>query len=752
MIKFLELHIRNFYSYGNNITVIPLSFTEPTLIIGENHDVMINGEFDTNAVGKSSILNALSYVLYGKPISPVKKIDDVINNINKKNTYVAVIFEINGLFYKIERWRKNAKMGGVGNNGVKITKADTFEGLTTSKIVETPAGREAEARIAEDILNMPFDIFARIAAITAKYPPPFLSLPATHTKDASQTSILEELFGQKELTEKARILKDRIKETIAEITRLTELNDRIGEEVGRYTQQLELAKNSIDSWNVSHASDIENIKTTIAGLESIDYEAELAHLSRIKEVDDAMHKLSTKLTLSQSKLDDHNNTQKRYEQWAADNAAEQKSLTQLLAPYASIDFDNELKNLKIVERLKSEHTTEITLQSTLKSTLKELYTKIDTLNSEVKILKSSKCPYCSQAYYENKNKIIEKENDLKIHALEYNETQVNLDSSKSRTETILASIDEVECMFDNMVDYTNTKNKVSGLENKLIEVSGADNPYTSSMTEDECRIIVDAVSKLQNDITALEAHRKLMPTPIRTEAELYTSQTRRDELKKQLVSKINETNPHEDVVDRLTKVFETIDRPRVAEIDELKVKLEHQQFLLKLLTKKDSFIRQALLDINLPLLNSRMRHYLDIIGLPHKVEFTKDMSISISQFNNEIGYNNLSGGQQARINLAIAFSFRDVVQARHQKINVCVLDECLDTGLSNLGVKVSAKMIKQVAVENGLSMYVITHRDEIKSSFDRTLKAILKGGLTTVEFNPPLLPVQRPVDHSDLPH
>ena len=50
MIKFLELHIRNFYSYGNNITIIPLSFTEPTLIIGENHEVMIDGEFDANAV------------------------------------------------------------------------------------------------------------------------------------------------------------------------------------------------------------------------------------------------------------------------------------------------------------------------------------------------------------------------------------------------------------------------------------------------------------------------------------------------------------------------------------------------------------------------------------------------------------------------------------------------------------------------------------------------------------------------------
>jgi Fe-S cluster assembly ATPase SufC len=63
------------------------------------------------------------------------------------------------------------------------------------------------------------------------------------------------------------------------------------------------------------------------------------------------------------------------------------------------------------------------------------------------------------------------------------------------------------------------------------------------------------------------------------------------------------------------------------------------------------------------------------------------------------------------------------------------LDECLDKGLGNLGVKLAAKMIKNVADDNDLSMYVITHRDEIKASFDKTLKTMLKGGITTVEFS-----------------
>lgn len=742
MIKFLELHIRNFYSYGNNITIIPLSFTDPTLIIGENHDVMIDGEYDANAVGKSSILNALSYALYGKPVSPVKRIDDIINNINKKNLYVAVIFVTNGLYYKIERWRKNKKMGGTANNGLKITSADTLEGLDIKeqRTVETPAGREVDTHIPDKILHMPFDIFARIAVITVKYPPPFLSLRSTSTTEASQRSILEELFGQKELTEKGKILKEVIKETIAEIKRLTELNERIEEETGRYQEQLDFAQESISTWETTHKTEIADIKASINACDGIDYDAELAHLHAMDDVQEEIQRKQNRMEIRQVKLDDHAANVKNSEKWEVTNASTIQGTKQLLSPYKSIDFESELNNLNALEVLKEDHATEVSKQRTLTSDMDKLYEKIDTLNNEVTVLKSSKCPYCEQAYHGNEDKISEKEGELRSHALAYNKLQDDIEVSKSLGEDLIEQIDNVDCMFDNIVDYTNSKNQVAVLETKLADAENAANPYTDVMDVSEIDVITKEVATLKSEVDASLKTFSEMDEPPRTEAELHTLKASCTELKNRLVAKINEVNPHEEAVERLTKVFESIDEPRTTEIDELQVKLEHQQFLLKLLTKSDSYIRQALLDVNLPLLNARMRHYLDIIGLPHKVEFTKDMSISISQFNNEIGYNNLSGGQQARINLAIAFSFRDVVQARHQKINVCVLDECLDTGLSNLGVKVAAKMIKQVAEENELSMYVITHRDEIKSSFNRTLKAVLKGGLTTVEFNPPLLP------------
>ena len=167
-------------------------------------------------------------------------------------------------------------------------------------------------------------------------------------------------------------------------------------------------------------------------------------------------------------------------------------------------------------------------------------------------------------------------------------------------------------------------------------------------------------------------------------------------------------------------------------INKLDKEIKHQDFLLKLLTKKDSFIRKALLNKNIPLLNTRLRHNLDKVGLAHKIQFTEEMEVSISQFGSHYEYGNFSAGQKARVNLCLAFAFRDVLQSRFGRINLCILDECLDTGLGNVGVTQATKMIKAIALENKLSMFVISHRDEVSNMFDKRLEIELRNGFSTI--------------------
>ncbi len=191
-------------------------------------------------------------------------------------------------------------------------------------------------------------------------------------------------------------------------------------------------------------------------------------------------------------------------------------------------------------------------------------------------------------------------------------------------------------------------------------------------------------------------------------------------------------NPHIESLQELEAIqFEKKD---MTVINELKVTLDHQTFLLKLLTKKDSFVRKALLNKHLPYLNKRLQLYLTDIGLPFNVEFTHDMTAKISQFAHEASFGQLSNGQRARVNIALSFAFRDVLQSMYDHINICLLDEVLDVGLDTVGINAVAKMLKRKARDEKLAIYIISHRDEIDSAFDRKMIISLSGGFSSVRY------------------
>ncbi|TFG97005.1 hypothetical protein E4H12_09700 [Candidatus Thorarchaeota archaeon] len=206
--------------------------------------------------------------------------------------------------------------------------------------------------------------------------------------------------------------------------------------------------------------------------------------------------------------------------------------------------------------------------------------------------------------------------------------------------------------------------------------------------------------------------------------ESATMRTKIDEL-------TNALNPYLEPLEELQTI--KLDKINYDEINAMNKDIEHQRFLLKLLTKKDSFVRKALLNKNIPYLNSRLQHYLAILGLPHKVEFTFEMTASISQFGRTLDFGNLSAGQRARVNLALSFAFRDVLQNLHTKINICMLDEVLDHGLDTVGVHAAARLLKRKARDEQLSLYIISHRDEIDGAFDNTITVQLSKGFSYVK-------------------
>jgi DNA repair exonuclease SbcCD ATPase subunit len=191
-------------------------------------------------------------------------------------------------------------------------------------------------------------------------------------------------------------------------------------------------------------------------------------------------------------------------------------------------------------------------------------------------------------------------------------------------------------------------------------------------------------------------------------------------------------NPFLDPLQELEAI--KLDEKDMSTVNELNLSLTHQTFLLKLLTKKDSFVRKAILNKNIPFLNQRMQKYLVDLGLPHTVEFTHEMTANISQFGHEADFGNLSNGQKACVNIALSFAFRDVLQSMHDHVNICLLDEVLDVGLDDISVQAAAKMLKHKAREEKLALYIISHRNELNSAFDRKMIVQLSGGFSSLRY------------------
>jgi DNA repair exonuclease SbcCD ATPase subunit len=200
-------------------------------------------------------------------------------------------------------------------------------------------------------------------------------------------------------------------------------------------------------------------------------------------------------------------------------------------------------------------------------------------------------------------------------------------------------------------------------------------------------------------------------------------------LEKELTIKSAETNPYLEQIEELKKTaVQTIDWEAVNELTRVK---EHQEFLYKLLTNKDSFVRKRIIDQNLAFLNQRLTYYLDKIGLPHIVEFQNDLSVLITQLGQDLDFDNLSRGERNRLILSMSWAFRDVWENLYHSINLLFIDELVDSGMDSSGVESSIAVLKRMTRERDKNVFLISHRDDLTSRVNHVLKVIKENGFTS---------------------
>jgi DNA repair exonuclease SbcCD ATPase subunit len=200
-------------------------------------------------------------------------------------------------------------------------------------------------------------------------------------------------------------------------------------------------------------------------------------------------------------------------------------------------------------------------------------------------------------------------------------------------------------------------------------------------------------------------------------------------LQEQLAAKRAEIDPYaEQITEMETQAMEEVSYDAINELSNLK---EHQDFLVKLLTNKDSFIRKRIIDQNLNYLNSRLSQYLDRIGLPHTVNFLNDLTVNIEELGRELDFDNLSRGERNRLILSLSWAFRDVWESQNQPINLLFIDEVIDTGMDSSGVESSLAILKKMAREGNRSVWLVSHKDELAGRVNNVLSVVKENGFTS---------------------
>ena len=569
-------------SVGNQTQAIDFQQKLLTLVLGENLDMGGDDAGSRNGTGKTTIVNALSYALYGEALTKIRR-DNLVNKTNGKGMLVTITFEKEGKKYRVERGRKP--------NVMKYFIDDEEQELSDVS--------QGDSRKTQEDLNkmigMTPRMFKHLVALNT-YTQPFLSLHHTEQQD-----IIEQLLGIQLLSEKADILKTKIKRSKEDIAMETARLDGLKISNEKVEETIQSLQSKSSAWSTQNKVDIEKLQESITEIESLDIDNE---------------------------LDSH----QKLEQWNK--------------------LNDELGQLN-----KDKSNLEATIVQADK-TAKKLDKDLEKLHDE------ATCYACGQEL---------------------------------------------------------PKEKIEEMQRKIEEEFGDANSYVMDLQ--------DKIDKTDAKINKIGNLEQRPTTYYETIKEAYEHRQYVDTLKTALKNKQDESNPYLDQIDELQKqAIQEVNYDTVNTMQKLK---EHEEFLYKLLTNKDSFIRKKIIDQNLTFLNNRLTHYLDQLGLPHLVTFQNDLSVEITQLGQSLDFDNLSRGERNRLILGMSFAFRDVWENLYQNINLLFLDELIDSGMDSAGVESSLAILKKMSRERGKNIFLISHKDELVGRVNNVLKVIKENGFTS---------------------
>jgi DNA repair exonuclease SbcCD ATPase subunit len=294
-------------------------------------------------------------------------------------------------------------------------------------------------------------------------------------------------------------------------------------------------------------------------------------------------------------------------------------------------------------------------------------------------------------------------------------TKANLQVEKTKKD--LKYAEQQKCPTCEQELHTD---KHTQLVSKLNQTLNESQTYADKL-EGDLKIVTEGIDSI-GDIGALP------DTYYDSIDEAYNHKGSLADLKNQLERLEKEADPYQEQIDELSKkAIQKVDFTNINELEDLG---RHQDFLYKLLTAKDSFVRTRIIEQNLTYLNQRLAYYLGQVKLPHTVTFLSDLTVQIEELGRELDFDNLSRGERNRLILSLSWAFRDVWESLYQQINLLFIDELVDAGMDTSGVESSMAVLKDMSRTQNKNIFLISHKDELVSRVNSVLKVVKENGFT----------------------
>lgn len=683
---FNSIHIQNFLSI-QNIT-LPLNNCGLVLLNGKNLD---NSSLNNNGAGKSSILEAIVFALYGRTLRGLKG-DAVIHRLAGNNMHVILnITDDDGTPYQIARYRKH-----VTNKSKSL--------LYRCGVDITPKSEADFDRYIANLLQADYSTFTASLLYSAE------SFKFSTATDSEIKKTFDTMLGLDVLSKALELTRSQLKDTVKELTKLRNDKSECEHQLVKLSdkeQQLQFLQQKFDS----------------------------DKKVKMRQLDESITVLQDK---SQLLKDEHNSLQHQVVE-AKDKL--ESAIKQLDVKNDELQQLDELKDE--LRKLESEHDELVLKKSTYKKSIIANDHEIERLQksinaAQIKIDKLEKkkqdliqtigqpCPTCGSPLTAEKIESAQQQYNDDIQEIQDDiaNIQISIKTTQEDTDSQHKQIEKLDKQIEELL----------GTKQSLQHTLKACKLLESSRDE-----LVKQVDQLKERYYHLQAQLQMKKMEITQNDDLI------NQTQKNLKDSREAKNPYDELVmDVQLNILSTKEKVGHLIIDiDVKSQLEE---CLKFweMAYSNQGIKSLILDDITPFLNRRVNRYLTKLaaGQIEAIFSTRTalksggeserFSLTITNQDGGEQYSSNSSGEKKRIDLAINLALQDLVASRSsKKINIAIFDEVFDA-LDENGIDSVISLLQELSQEKS-TILVVTHNEHLKSYFNNCITIVKKNGFSYIE-------------------